>query len=189
MTRIDVAKQVYLDRQARKIHPAGHCDKGGRWYPSPEEEQPCCRGIRPPSRAFPWSLMTHCRAMAHVASLYNVDLGKLRRVCRETGASPRREGGDTYYKVVACVNGRYLSIFDGETEYRIGEELHEVPRQGHQGGYYVYPTVKAAQTADLPRTSRLLDAPRALLRVRAEGGYCRYEHKLAFSRITPLEVL
>lgn len=103
----------------------------------------------------------------------------------------RREGGDTYYKAVAVADdGRLLSLFDGETEYRIGETLRERAGQGHTGGYYAYPTIEAARDAAVPDSSVLRDAPRAILRVRTEGSYCRYDNgKLAFSALTPLEVI
>ena len=45
---------------------------------------------------------------------------------------------DFYYKLVARVNGKLFSIYDGETEYRIGEQMHQPVKPGHQGGYYVY---------------------------------------------------
>lgn len=102
----------------------------------------------------------------------------------------RREGGDDYYKAVAVTeDGRYVSIFDGATEYAIGVTLHERAQQGHSGGFYAYPTIEAALDADVPPSSALYRAPRVILRVRAEGAYCRYDNgKLAFSRLTPLAV-
>lgn len=102
-----------------------------------------------------------------------------------------REGGETYFKAVAVADdGRMLSIFDGRTEYRLGETLVEPVRKGHGGGFYVYPSEALATEAELPADSMLRRAPRAIIRVRAEGQYTRYDnHKLAFSRVTPLEVV
>jgi hypothetical protein len=70
--KLRAAAQRYLDLQARTAHPVGRADKGGRWYP--KKTQPCCVGIRSPSRAWPWSLMAHCRTAQHVAydTGYNV---------------------------------------------------------------------------------------------------------------------
>lgn len=82
-TNLDTAVQAYLNRQARTTHPAGKFDKGGRWYPSEDEYCDCCRSIRTPSRAWPYSLMVHCRTMEHIAHLYNVDLRELRRAVRQ----------------------------------------------------------------------------------------------------------
>lgn len=186
MYTVDEAIALYRDRRDRRQHPAGSFDKAGRWYPDDDTEtQPCCGRIRNPSQAFPYSLMKHCRSAEHVANLTGVPASILRN-----SVERHREGGESYYKAVADLNGRYFSIFDGETEYRIGETLREPARQSHNGGFYVYPTVADARRAAVPRDSALKDAPRVVVRVRAEGAYCRYANgKLAFSRVTPLEVV
>jgi len=72
------AARTYLDRQSRLTHPAGKTDSGGRWFPSDSESQACCSHVRPPSRAWPWSYMTHCRTIAHVAHLFGVEESELR---------------------------------------------------------------------------------------------------------------
>ena len=77
------AAYEYVRRQGRSAHPDGHFDSGGRWYPSECEEQPCCSGIRRPSRAWPYSLMTHCRTLPHVANLYGVDPEEVLRAVKE----------------------------------------------------------------------------------------------------------
>lgn len=77
------AAQEYIDRKNRKTHPAGYFDDGGRWYPHDREECDCCAYIRTPSRAYPYSLMTHCRSSEHVASLFKVDELELKRAARK----------------------------------------------------------------------------------------------------------
>jgi len=77
------AAYAYVCRQSRSSHPEGNFDSGGCWYPSECEEQPCCSGIRRPSRAWPYSLMTHCRTLPHVANLYGVDPKEVRRAVKE----------------------------------------------------------------------------------------------------------
>jgi hypothetical protein len=79
MTQIEQAAQEYQNRQDRTTHPDGKFDKGGRWYPSDEEECSCCLHIRQPSRRWPLSLNKHCRSMAHVANLYGVSDKELRK--------------------------------------------------------------------------------------------------------------
>ena len=77
-THLLIAKDEYLKRKRREAHPEGHFDKGGRFYS--EEKCICCEGIRRPSRSFPYSEMTHCRTIKHVAYLFNVlprDLKKI----------------------------------------------------------------------------------------------------------------
>jgi len=73
----------YLLRRDRFSHPDGHTEKGQKWYPSDLEKQPCCKSIRSPSRAFPWSYMTHCRSLAHVASLYKCDPQNVRDLLKK----------------------------------------------------------------------------------------------------------
>lgn len=67
----------YIRRQRRESHPSGRFD-GTIWNPDSSERQTCCSSIRSPSRAYPWSLMLHCRSIRHVASLYGVDVSELR---------------------------------------------------------------------------------------------------------------
>jgi len=87
----------YHARRDRILDPDGKFDNGGRWYPSGlpggyggdgEEWQACCLGIRDPSRAYPYTLMVHCRSTAHIADLYNVNESDLRKASRrdKTGA-------------------------------------------------------------------------------------------------------
>lgn len=80
---VEQALSVYLSRQSRTAHPAGKFDRAGRWYPAETEQCNCCRGIRTPSRAWPYSLMTHCRSAEHVANLCGVDAKSLRKAARE----------------------------------------------------------------------------------------------------------
>jgi hypothetical protein len=61
--------QMYESRQSRETHPDGSFDSAGRWYPSDDEECPCCMDIRSPSRAYPFSLMRHCRTRKHIRNL------------------------------------------------------------------------------------------------------------------------
>lgn len=190
MTNLNQAAQEYLDRQSRKTHPDGRFDNASRWYPSDEEKQDCCARVRSPSRAYPNSLNQHCRSLRHVAKLFSVPEAELRAAVKANNP-PNREGGDDYYKVVALTpDGKMVSIFNGETEYQIGVEMQQAARQNHNGGYYVYSSHEVAHRATFPKDSKALDLPRVVIRVRAEGSYCRYDNgKLSFSRITPLEVI
>ena len=184
--RMNRAVREYYQRQNRKSHPDGRADKAGRWYPSASERQSCCNQVRQPTRSYPWSLMVHCRTARHIACLYDVSEADLRKAGRK---APAREGGEAYYKAVAVMDGRWLSIYDGQTEYEIGVTLSQRTGQGHAGGYYVYASRGEAEAADVPSRSSLKDADRIILRVRAEGSYCRYGHKLSFSQVTPLEAV
>ena len=65
-----VVAEIYAERKARRAHPQGQTDRGGRWYPSEIED---CGGdgtrVRSPSRAWPWSYMLRCRTRQHCAAL------------------------------------------------------------------------------------------------------------------------
>ena len=182
--KLSEAYREFVARRDRQTHPNGKFDNGGRWYPSDTERQECCRGIRSPSKAHPYSYMTHCRTLAHVAQLYGVDERELRGYARQQEPSkPKREGGDQYYKAVESRDGKLISYYD--QEYRLGEELHEIARQGHGGGYYVYRTKSEAQEFAMWK----LTAPWVILRCQCESQYCVYDDKLSFGRITPLEIV
>lgn len=77
------AAYEYIRRQERRAHPDGIFDGVGRWYPSEAEERPCCDYIRRPSGRWPYSLLTHCRSVAHVAALYNADPKEVRRAIKD----------------------------------------------------------------------------------------------------------
>jgi hypothetical protein len=188
--QIEAAYQEYEARQDRRKHPEGTFDKAGRWYPTEAEHQDCCNGVRNPSRSHPYSRMTHCRSIPHVAAVFGVDPKELRK-CARQHRPPNREGGELYYKMVARLeDGRLVSIYNGRTEYVLGQTLIEQARKEHGGGYYVYNSPQAARWAVLPTNSRVRNAPQVLLRLRAEGNYVRYDNgKLAFSRVTPLEII
>lgn len=83
MSTLETAAKCYLDRKARRTHPAGNLGKGGRWTPAPEERRSCCNDICRPSRAWPWTLNRHCRSLEHVAALFEVDALQLRRKAAE----------------------------------------------------------------------------------------------------------
>ena len=53
-------------------------------------------------------------------------------------AASRRARARTYYKAVAVVGGRYLSIFDGVTEFRIGERCTRTYCHARRGAFFVY---------------------------------------------------
>jgi hypothetical protein len=83
VTRLEMAIATYLERQSQEDSPLGEYDHSGRWYPYLGERRECCRAIRSPSKAFPYSLLKHCMTLRHVAHLYYVDEGKLRRALNQ----------------------------------------------------------------------------------------------------------
>lgn len=190
-TNLEQAALTFIGRRDRTAHPHGKFDNAKRWYPSENETCDCCASVRSPSRSFPYSYMTHCRTMAHVANLYGVSVSELRKEVRRLDpdsapAKPAREGGERYYKAVKrTADGRLVSIHDGKTEYRIGEELRQPARQNHGGGFYAYRTLDAARTFGVESVGE--DA--VVIRVAGAGTYCTYDNKIAFSRITPVEIV
>ena len=80
MSTIQEAITEYKKLQAREIHPEGTFDSGGRFYLSEKFE--CCKGIRNPSRAHPYSEMVHGRTLKHVAHKYGVDEKECRKALK-----------------------------------------------------------------------------------------------------------
>jgi len=72
-----------------ETYPDGKFDSGGRWYPSPEEKQECCKFIRAPSIRFPYSILRHCRTIKHVARKYEVKEKDLRIFLKMVKLLPR----------------------------------------------------------------------------------------------------
>lgn len=70
---------VYAGRHTRETNPDGAFDRQGRWHPSVTEEVPGSFGVRRPTRAWPYSYLTHARTKEHV-----------RRVARTYLAQPNR---------------------------------------------------------------------------------------------------
>ncbi|QWT22511.1 hypothetical protein KPL74_11040 [Bacillus sp. NP157] len=64
---------THARRAARIEHPAGSSDRGGRWYPSDDEDCGVTRTARSPSRAWPHSYNQACRSLAHCEALYDAD--------------------------------------------------------------------------------------------------------------------
>jgi hypothetical protein len=81
-TQLRNAAYVYLSRKSRQSHPIGVFDKARRWEPVAPETQNCCGGIRRPSKAYPYSLMTHCRSAEHIANLFGVDKKEMKCVAK-----------------------------------------------------------------------------------------------------------
>ena len=73
-----ILAQHCLDLHSHKSHPYGRCDNGGRWYP--DSQYDCCIGIREPSRAYPWSMVAHCRTVDHVAHQHKIEPQILRKL-------------------------------------------------------------------------------------------------------------
>ena len=99
----------------------------------------------------------------------------------------------TGYKVVGVKDGRFLSLYDGTTEYKIGEKLEQTARKGHQGGYYVLESsydFMSDGNIPLPADAALRRWPhRAVLKVEFGGKVVRYKNKLAASWLRPLYVV
>lgn len=76
------AAKTAIARRDRMEHPHGRFDDAGRWIASAAEYCECCEDIRMPSRAYPYSMMVHCRSIQHVANLYKVDATAVRRAVK-----------------------------------------------------------------------------------------------------------
>ncbi len=186
------AISCYEARQTRAEHPDGEFGKGYRWYPSDTEKCPCCDNIRSPSRAYPFSLMVHCRTAAHIAQLYGVPVQSILASERKTQSQARRSAErvvDIVWKVVGLrEDNKMISIFDGETIYSLRRAVSQRARANHNGGIYAYRTHDAALKASFPDSSKALTSPRILLKCRASGKRIEYKGgKISYSRLVPIE--
>lgn len=178
----------------RAINPDGEFDPKGRWEPSDDERRECCRSIRSPSVKWPYTILKHCRSVEHVAARFAIPATLLRKRIARENPRPAVFHADHYKAVAMLDDGRLVSVYDGVTEYRLGETLREPCRPGHRGGYYCHPDVEMSNATArrlFPDVSALYGCPRlALIRVRVGGRKIRYSGgKVAFSSVTPVEVV
>lgn len=95
--RLGKAVECYRQRHDHKS-PDGRRDSGGRWYPSEHEHQECCRNVRRPSAAYPWSLYHHCKTGGHIANLFGVTEKELRDAVKKPAQPrPRYSKGPTVW--------------------------------------------------------------------------------------------
>jgi len=89
------AAECYIRRRDRLEHPTGTFDKAGRFWPAEDGERcDCCGYIRTPSRAYPYSLMKHCRSINHVANKFDINATELRRAVKALDKSEHNPKGD-----------------------------------------------------------------------------------------------
>lgn len=67
------AATEYVALRDRAVNPVGKFDSAGRWYPTAA----CACAVRAPSRAYPYSYLTHARTAQHVAEVRGVDRARL----------------------------------------------------------------------------------------------------------------
>lgn len=88
--RVMTAALDFISLRDRVTNPKGRFDRAGRFYPASSELCACCKAIRPPSAAWPYSLMVHCRTAEHVAARHGVDPSDVRRQARALGKSRKQ---------------------------------------------------------------------------------------------------
>jgi len=103
---------------------------------------------------------------------------KLNRACPD---------GTAYKKLAVGDDGRLYSVYDG-SPWLLGVERFDRAMRDHNGGLYVYEDIRDAQNAPFPGDSILLGSDTVIVKCRVGGNYCRYGDKLAFSRVTPINV-
>lgn len=106
------------------------------------------------------------------------------------GAKLSAPAPETGYKALAVKeDGALCSIYSGEI-YEIGKLKAEKACDGHNGGYYYYPTIEAACACEVPDSSRMLAAPRVIARCEVSGRRIAYGNgKIAATYLRPIEVV
>jgi hypothetical protein len=93
------------------------------------------------------------------------------------------------YKKVAIIDGDIVSIYDNSS-WALNIERAERAMQNHKGGFYVYETQRKAESAEFPDDSVNQDRDtHIVVKCNVSGNYCRYGSKLAFSNVTPIEIV
>jgi hypothetical protein len=78
--RLREAVRTAIVREDRTESPRGEW-RDRLWYPADEERQDCCENITP-TEGNRQALESHCRTQAHVARLFKVPRGELRRAVK-----------------------------------------------------------------------------------------------------------
>lgn len=100
-----------------------------------------------------------------------------------------------YKRVAVRPDGTYVSIYDGQTTYNIGETVRDEIKRcpdyddicGY-GGIFVHETREAAETQKYPKQSEALDLPRVTLRGEY-WGRTNTNGKIAVEYFRPVEVM
>lgn len=98
----------------------------------------------------------------------------------------------TTYKLVKVVNGKYYSVFDGETEYVMGKRLTEKAVSDHGGGYYSYPSQERVMARFdngtlFPRRCYQESMTLALIECEISGTMINYDGKYASTYLRPVK--
>lgn len=199
MTKQEAVESIFQAWQERSEHPDGKFDGKKRWYPSDKEHCDCCDYIRSPSTAYPFSYMVHCRTKKHIQNLvekhwgdqdYLRGLGAEEEIRIPERPKPQRKCADgiAYKKVAIGDDGRLRSVFNG-SPWVLGKERRETAKSNHQGGLYVYANKSEALQAPFPKDSWGEHNPKAVVKCLVMGSYRVYGNKLAFSSVTPINVV
>lgn len=173
--RLERAAALLNARQAREVHPDGTFEKHGVWYPSDTERQPCCEGLRNPTRKYPYSLIQHCRTAKHIAHLCDVPKALL----KETAAA--MPSWHTMFQPVHYANGAFRDCRAPEREYRLGREMEQQPANG----FSIYPAMQAVLVAPQPKGAAM---PTHILKVHVSGTSTQPNGKTVWKRLKPVEV-
>ena len=195
MNNNELVEKAYRAFKLRNCFVPGRSKNSGKWFPSKDWEASCCENIRSPSCKYPYSLLKHCASKKHIMTLLKEKTWMKKQIEEiaeygflPTKTKPKRACEDGIaYKRVEYIDGRLFSLYD-DSEYIIGQERKEQARKDHEGGFYVYEDKLNADEVH-PETDLKGERRFVTIKCKVAGNYCRYGDKLAFSRITPLEIL
>lgn len=129
------------------------------------------------------------KAKAAKAAKLAEALGDAIAICEGKAKLPQKIATATGYKAVALVDGELRSIFSGET-YKLGIRRAQKAYDDHKGGYYWYPNLIQALSAEVPPASELVGAPRVIVECEVQGQPLYYDNnKRASTYIKPMAVV
>ena len=91
-----------------------------------------------------------------------------------------------FYKAVAKIEGRFFSVFDGMTEFKLGERIEREQCHGRKAAFFVHTSAEAARIAQFPESSKALHEARAILLVRSDARPRHVHGKVMLWEFTPL---
>lgn len=106
-------------------------------------------------------------------------------------AAPVASKSTGYKIVVRAANGKLVSAYDKQTEYKLGKQLKQKARDEHRGGYYIYadPDALRNNPTDYLNEDLIANQSLALLECECVGTPVKYGAKLAYSIVKPVRIV
>lgn len=100
---------------------------------------------------------------------------------------------ESYFMMAAVVGNCFFSVYDGKTEYKLGQKFElDVAEGSNTQAMLVHRTVQSALNSKFPSTAKLFRTPKAILRFRCPAGTriaIQSHSAIALAEMTCVEVV